>query len=165
VSTHPGQVLHYDAAGNVTGTTDWMVLYDETPERKPIGLVDFAAHEEAGGEMTDIFILGDPDTKGCKVWPEWLGGAAYDFRVELEGPAGKKRIKALVHKTSGYRRERADIEAAIAERIEAAGDGPADISDLVGGPDRPLLIGVDGKTKPRPAGPARPHLPVAGVKE
>ena len=53
-------------------------------------------------------------------WPEWIGGRAHDFKVELQG----KQIKALVHKASGHRRERAPVEAEISRRIKA-GQGQA----------------------------------------
>ena len=186
-------LLAYDAAGNVVATLDHVVAKDA--EDNVVGLVDFEAHEEAGGENTDIWQVSG--AAGSKVWPEWLGGQAHNFRVELEGPPGAKRIAALVHKTSGYRRERAAIEAEIATRIAAKRDEavaraaairatlprrvngrfvavpdvvvepePADIRDLVGGPDRPLILDEDGKTM----GPDHPnaprgtpaHLPVVG---
>jgi hypothetical protein len=149
-------LLAYDADGNVVATLDYVVMYDD--DGVPLGLVDFAAHEEAGGEHTDIWVYeSKPDAgatavpaKGSKVWPEWIGGAAHDFRVELVGHPGNKRIGALVHKTSGHRRVRATIEADIADRIAAAGDhAAADIRDLVGGPDRPLPLDTEGKTKVR----------------
>jgi hypothetical protein len=166
LSTHPGMLLAYNAAGDVVATLDYMVRYDDTPERKPLGLIDFAAHEEAAGELTAIWTVdsGNPaaPVRGSKVWPEWLGGRAQDFRVELDGPPGRKRISALVHKTSGYRRERAAVEDAIASRIAAAAGAPADIRDLVGGPDRPLALDDDGRPAVR-APIVRPNLPVVAV--
>jgi hypothetical protein len=162
-----GMLLGYDAAGNVLATLGYMVVYADDLERTPIGLVDFTAHEEAGGEATDIVIFdsGDPITpiKGAKVWPEWLASGVHDFRVELVGPPGGKRIGALVHKASGHRRERAAIEAAIQKRIKDADGRPADIRDLVGGPDRPLVLDVDGRTKARIPS-VRPQLPLVGVR-
>jgi hypothetical protein len=137
------QLLAYDAAGEVIGTLDYLVRYDA--EGRALGLVDFAAHEEEGGEHTDIWRVSG--AKGSKVWPEWLGGQAHAFRVELTGPAGRKRIAALIHKVSGHRRERATVEAAIRARILEAGDGPADIRDLVGGPDRPIRLSDDGTAR------------------
>lgn len=159
MSTHPGMLLAYTATGDVVATLDHCVQYDENGA--PLGLVNFAAHEEAGGELMDVWQVaheGDP-VKGSKTWPEWLGSAALTFRVELEGPPGSKHIKALVHKVSGHRRERSVIESAIRKRIKAAGDQPADIRDLVGGPDRPLNIDPEGRTAPR-AAPFRPSLPL-----
>lgn len=122
--THPMMLIAYDPAGNVVATLDQMVIKD--PATGAVrGLVDFAAHEEAGGEHTLIWeAIGKendvavPVAKGSKVWPEWIGSAALDFRVELEGPAGAKRIAALVHKRSGHRRVRAAIEDAIQTRID-----------------------------------------------
>lgn len=147
-------LIAYDAEYNVVATLDYVVSYDDTPERKPLGLIDFGAHEDAGGEMTDVWNVSG--AAGSKVWPEWLGGQAYDFKVELVGPPGNKRIGALVHKASGYRRDRSSIESAIEERI--SGDG--DLRDLVGGPNRPILLDETGRSRARPAH-TRPNLPVA----
>jgi hypothetical protein len=153
-----GMLLAYDADGNVCATLDYVVRYAD--DGTPLGLVDFAAHEDAGGEMTDVWNVSD--AKGSKVWPEWLGGAAHDFTVELDGPPGRRRIATLVHKVSGMRRERTQIEARIAERIVAAAGEPADIRNLVGGPDRPLQLDDEGKTKERVAN-ARPVLPLVSA--
>ena len=155
MAIHPGQLLAYDADGNVTATLDYLVQYDD--QKRPLGLVDFAAHEENGGAMTDVWNVAG--AAGSKVWPEYLGAAAHQYRVEKVGPAGQKKIGALVHKTSGHRRERATIEAAIAQRIADAAGGPADIRDLVGGPDRPLVVDSEGKTVPRQPR-TRPNLPL-----
>lgn len=152
-----GMLLAYDAAGDVVATLDYMVQLDA--DGNPLGLVDFAAHEEAGGEMTGVWNVSN--AAGSKVWPEWIGSRAHDFRVELEGPPGRKRIGALVHRQSGHRRVRAAIEAAIAKRI-AQGKGMADIRDLVGGPDRPLRLDEEGRTRPRVPG-RRPDLPLIGI--
>jgi hypothetical protein len=151
-------LLAYNASGNVTATLDYLVQYDDNGT--PLGLVDFAAHEEAGGEMTDIWTVSS--AVGSKAWPEWLGGRAHDFRVELVGPPGNKRIKALVHKASGYRRERGPLEAEIARRVAAAHGQPADIRDLVGGPDRPLRLNSDGSNRPPPT---RRPLPLASATQ
>ena len=156
-------LLAYLAAGDVVATLNFRVLYDD--EWVPLGFVDFLAHEERGGEMTDVWRveIDGVSAAGSKVWPEWLGGRAHDFRVELAGPPGAKRIAALIHKTSGYRRVRAEIEAAIEARIAAAAGQPADIRDLVGGPDRPLNIDDEGRTVAR-AAVVRPNLPLVSVK-
>jgi hypothetical protein len=158
-------LLAYNADGDVLATLDHAVAHDD--DGNVTGLVDFSAVEAAGGDMTDVWVVdsGDPGKpiKGSKTWPEWLGASAHDFRVELEGPAGKKRIAALVHKTSGHRRERATIEAAIAERIAAANGQPADIRDLVGGPDRPLFLDDKGRTAKRPK-VTRPKLPLVTAR-
>lgn len=159
-------LVAYDVDGNIIATQDYRTVYDD--DDNPLGMVDYAAHEEAGGEMTDLWTvvqregqgpsMVETPAKGSKVWPEWIGGAAHHFRVELEGPPGRKRIAALVHKVSGHRRERAVLEAEIAERIREKRAAarffgtpePADIRDLVGGPDRPLHLDADGRTKSRP---------------
>jgi len=101
-------LIAYDAAGNVVATLDHVVVRDADGE--VTGLVDFAAHEGADGKLRDIWNAGS--AVGSATWPEWIGGRAHDFRVELDG----KRIKALVHKDSGHRRERSAIEAAIKAR-------------------------------------------------
>ncbi len=134
MSTHPGMLLAYDADGNVVATLDYVVQYAD--DGHPLGLVDFTAHEEQGGEHTEIWTVSN--AAGSKAWPEYLGSRAHEYRVEKVGPPGKKHIGALVHKETGKRRERAAIEAAIAQRIADAHGAPADIRDIVGGPDRPL---------------------------
>ena len=138
-------LIAYDATNSVVGTLDQMVAFDDN--HNVIGLIDFAAHEAAGFEHTDIW--REPAAIGAKAWPEWLGSAATDFRVELEGPPGRKRIAALVHKTSGYRRERKAIEAAIetAPPITLPDGALAmDLRPIVGGPGRPLHLDDEGKT-------------------
>lgn len=162
----PHSLLAYDAAGNVVATLDYVVARDSAGT--VVGLIDFAAHEAAGGEFTDILVVdtgaaANP-VKGVKTWPEWLGGAAHNFRVELRGRPGAKRIVALVHKTSGHRRGRVAIEAVI--KATPVVDGAKDIRHLVGGPGKPLLLDEDGRT----IGPDHPlratgtpaHLPVIG---
>lgn len=138
-------LIAYDDDGNVIGTLDWMIAKNAAGD--VIGLVDFAAHEAAGGELTDVWEVSG--AKGSKPWPEWIGGRAHDFRVELAGPPGSKRISALVHKVSGRRRNRAAIDAAIAERIRTA-KGTPDLRDLVGGPTRHLRLDAEGRTMARP---------------
>lgn len=180
-------LIAYDAQGNVVATLDHMVAKDD--DGNVIGLVDFAAHEDAGGRLRDIW--ENSAAVGSGTWPEWLKGGAHDFKVELDpnpGPA-RARIKALVHKKSGFRRERSSIEAAIAERQNDAKmaakkkgdairqdlrlrgmkpedvalvDDPApvvDLRDLLGGPQRPLLLDDDGRNRPRVKS-ERPNLPV-----
>ena len=147
-------LIAYDAAGDVMGTLDHMVARDDGGDA--VGLVDFAAHEQAGGALTDVWNV--QGAAGSATWPEWLGARAHDFTVELDGA----RIAALVHKASGYRRERAAIEAAIAQRIAAANGQPADIRDIVGGPDRPLILDDGGRTAPR-VPVRRPNLPLLRV--
>lgn len=138
-------LLAYDDEGNVIATLDYLTSRDS--EGNVIGLVDFDAHERAGGSMTDVWTV--EGAAGSKVWPEWIGGRAHEFRVEKDGPPGNKRVVALVHKQSGHRRERSEIDQQIAKRIKEAGDNPADIRDIVGGPGSPLVLDEDGKTKPR----------------
>jgi hypothetical protein len=151
-------LIAYDDNGNVVATLDYMVSMDA--EGNVIGLVDFDAQEKAG-EMTEVWNV--EGAKGSKVWPEWLGSRAHDFRVELEGPPGQKRIASLIHKQSGHRRERSVIESAIAEKIASANGKPADIRDIVGGPNKPLRIGDDGKVLARQQ-TSPPRLPVVSRK-
>jgi len=155
-------LLAYDSAGNVLGTLDYLVARDEAGN--VLGLIDFGAHEEARGKLRDIWEVAG--AAGSATWPEWLGGQAQEFRVELE--PGGKRIAALVHRGSGHRRERAGVEGAIRERIAAAEGRPADIRDLVGGPDRPLVVDEEGRTRARGQQARRGtprHLPVVGPRE
>ena len=150
-------LLAYDAAGSVVATLDHMVARDN--EGNVIGLIDFGAHEDAGGKLRDIWDVAG--TTGSGTWPEWLGSAAHAFRVELTN----RRITALVHRASGFRRERAAIEAAIAA-TPIDGQGMRDIRHIVGGPQRPILLDDDGRT----IGPDHPkapkgtpaHLPLIG---
>lgn len=157
-----GMLIAYDADGDVVATLDYMVAKDAQGDA--VGLIDFGAHEDAGGELTAVWTV--ESAVGSKVWPEWLGARAHDFRVERDGPPGRRRITALVHRASGHRRERASIEAAIAECIRAAGAAPADVRDVVGGPDRPLLVDDEGRTIGRsPRGGTPASLPVATAAE
>lgn len=155
-------LIAYDASGDVVATLDHLVSYDA--DGIPRGLVDFHAIELAGGPLTDVWT--NSSATGSKVWPEWLGAKAHAFRVELVGPPGAKRIGALVHKTSGHRRERAVIDAAIAARIAEAGDDEVDLRDVVGGPGRPLTLDDEGRTAPRPevVAPALPLIMSASQK-
>lgn len=146
-------LLAYAPNGDVVAGLDYMVARDESGA--VVGLIDFAAHEAAGGKLRDIWRV--EDAAGSATWPEWLGGQAHAFRVELTG----KKITALVHKASGYRRERAAVEEEIAKRIEAAAGKPADLRDLVGGPTRPLVLDAGGKTAGRSVQPGT-RLPVLG---
>ena len=149
----PHSLLAYDAAGNVVATLDYMVARDD--QGNATGLIDFAAHEAAGGRLRDIWDASN--ATGSGTWPEWLGGGAHAFRVELTG----QLITALVHKASGLRRQRADIEAAIAAAPVV--DGAKDLRDIVGGPTRPLVLDDAGRTAARPANAGTPaHLPLIG---
>ena len=153
-------LLAYDVDGNVVAVLDHVVARD--PSGKVAGLVDFASHEDAGGEHTDIWSVSN--AVGSKVWPEWLGSQAHEFHVELDGPPGRKRISALVHNDSGFRRERATLEANIAMRIAIYAPDPADIRDLVGGPDSPLLLDFYGAVEivaPLPAS----DLPILTISD
>lgn len=107
-------LVAYDANGNIVATLNVAVRKDE--DGKP-EVIDFEAHEVAGGRLRDIW--ENSEAVGSATWPEWIGPRAHDFKVELDPNPGKARarIAALVHKKSGHRRSRADIEAAIAERI------------------------------------------------
>jgi len=182
-------LIAWNAAGEVVGFIDHVVAKDDNGN--VIGLIDFEAHEAAGGRLRDVFDV--ENAVGSGTWPEWIGGRAYDFKVELDPNPGqaRARIAALVHKTSAHRRERASIEAAIAERMNEAKvaakkkgdeqrallkkrgisddvivqftDPPikVDLRDILGGPNRPLLLDDAGKTMARPK-VTRPNLPVVG---
>jgi hypothetical protein len=143
-------LLAYSSDGTVVATLDHLVARDA--DGNVLGLVDFAAHEASGGALTEIWQVSN--AVGSGTWPEFLGGRAHEFRVELDGPSGAKRISALVHKSSGHRRDRAAVEAAIAA-VEPDAVGRRDIRHLVGGPDRPLKLDENGRT----IGPEQPRLP------
>ena len=123
-------MLAYDADGNVISTLDHLVARDT--DGNVIGLHDFAAHEAAGGKLRAFWTVDG--ATGSGTWPEWLGPKVHDYRVEIKD----KRIVALVHKTSGHRRERVPIEAAI-EAVPVI-DGARDIRSIVGGPQKPLCL-------------------------
>jgi hypothetical protein len=148
-------LLAYDNEGVVVATLDYLVVRNAASD--VVGLADFDAHEAAGGKLRDIWDVSN--ATGSGTWPEWLGSGAHDFTVELDK---QKRIAALVHKTSGYRRERAAVEAAIAA-VEPNAAGAKDIRHIVGGPDRPMALDKDGKTAPRLVGGTPAHLPVMGA--
>jgi hypothetical protein len=161
-------LLAYDANGDVIATLGSMVARDESGAA--IGLVDFAVVEASGRPLTDLWYVDG--AVGSGTWPEWLDARAHEFRVELDA---NKRIVALVHRgrparreapavpASGFRRDRAQLEAAVAERIAAAGDEPADIRDLVGGPTRPLKLDNRGHTLGREPDRAS-ALPLIGAE-
>jgi hypothetical protein len=174
-----GMLIAYDEGGNVTNTRSFQNVYDEDTG-EAIGTIDFLAAEAAGipntafwkitkydhvyddkGNMTRVPVADQP-VKGSKVWPEYLGGEAHQFRVILAGPEGDKRIVKLVHRKSGVVRDRAKIEKAIeARKAEAREEGkPADLRDLVGGPTRPLKLDEDGRTRPRAEPKPRPAFPI-----
>lgn len=152
-------LLAYDAAGNILQTLDHMVARDQ--DGNVTGLVDFGAHEQAGGQATDIWMVGDPRVKGSKVWPEWLGVRVHEFRVELTGPPGRKWISALIHQASGYRRERAACEAAITAAPVI--DGGRDLRAVLGGPGHPLALNADGSTSTAKPSGTPAHLPRVGM--
>lgn len=141
-------LIAYDADGNVVATLDYLVHLG--PDGEPDGLVDFAECERQGIKMREVWNVSS--AVGSGVWPEYLGSNAHSFRIERDA---KGRITALVHKKSGLRRERAAVEAAIADRIAQADGQPADIRDLVGGPDRPLFVDDEGNASRRQ--PRRPN--------
>ena len=147
-------LLAYNAAGEIVATLEHMVAREAG---EVIGLIDFAAHEQAGGKLRDIWNASD--AVGSGTWPEWIGARAHDFTVEIDGG----RIVALIHKESGHRRERAVIEAAVAKRITDAKGESVDLRDLLGGPNRALLLDEKGRTQVRSPQSGSPvHLPIIG---
>lgn len=143
-------LIAYDASGQVIATLDFCVKRDENG--KVIGLIDFDAHERVGGKLRDIWQVDN--AVGSGTWPEWISSRAHEFRVERDGGL----ITALVHRTSGHRRERAAVMRELRARGQASPDGVIDARDLLGGPDRPLLLDDDGRTRQRVRRPP-PNLP------
>lgn len=148
-------LLAYDADGNVIQSLDYMVA--RNPAGEVIGLIDFEAHEAAGGKLRDIWNVDG--AAGSGTWPEWLGAQVHDFRVELQG----REISALVHRVSGHRRERMALRAAVAA-VAPAEDGSRDIRHLVGGPGSPLILDAQGRTAKVSSSGTPGHLPVIGVR-
>lgn len=159
----PTCILFWDVDGNVIGTLDYMVSYDE--QGRPLGLVDFEAFELAGGRLREVAEHGR--AVGSGTWPEWIGGQAMDFKVEVRagGRGGTHMITALRHKVSGHRRDRVAIQAAVDEAM--TGKGPGDVVDLrpvLGGPGRSLRLDREGRSVARvPRG--RPVLPLRPVEK
>lgn len=130
-------LIAYDASGKILATLESLVVRDK--EGHVVGLADFAATEAAGPLRQTVWEV--EGAVGSGTWPEWVSASGYRVERDSEG-----RISALVH-TSGARRERASVEAAIAARIAAADGAPANIRDLVGGPGRLLRTPADAETK------------------
>jgi hypothetical protein len=158
-------LLAYDEDGNIIATLDHVVA--RNPEGRAVGLIDFEAHEKAGGRLRDIWEV--ERAVGSSTWPEWLGAAAMEFQAEvditesttLDGELVQRRgpIRALIHKSSGRRRDRGAIERSI-DKVKPDAQGRRDIRHLVGGPGRPLLLDDEGRVIPRPANREPTALPV-----
>lgn len=146
-----------DADGRlvVTRTVDsWTVIADD--HETVLGLLDFEAYEAAGRKFRlrlgaearadgPVGIVHFDSVTGVGSWPEWIR-AVGEFAVEID-PGATHPIRRLVHLRSGHVRERTEIEARIAQRIaEADAERPADLRDIVGGPDRPLALDGAGRT-------------------
>lgn len=143
-----GMLLAYDAGGNVIATQDQNVLVDE--HGRGIALLDYESYESAGLKLRDVWLVDGATGSGS--WPEWLGSQALSFRVELSG----RRIVALVHRQSGFRRQRSDVEAGIEEAPTVG--GARDIRAIVGGPQRPLTLDREGRTVLRTRSGSPPKL-------
>ena len=73
---------------------------------RPVGFVDYAAHEANGGLHETIWTVAG--ARGSKASPEFIGARAHEFRVELDGPPRSRHIAALVD-SSGDRRARHEV--------------------------------------------------------
>jgi len=139
--------LAWDAAGNVVATLDYLV--------RPEGIVDLVGLDEEG-RLVEAWSV--PGVTGAGTFPAYLGAQAHDYRVIRV--AGK--ITALQHKTKpGSRIERADIEARILAKLEAEKGNPQiNLTDIIGAPDRPLLLTAEGKLRQRaPRATTAPKFP------
>lgn len=134
----PHSLIAYNADLRVIHTMDYLTALRDG---QVVGLHDFAEHEARGGKMR--FFHEVSAAIGSGAWPEWLGAAGHDFYVELDQD---KRIVALRHSRSGFRRIRYDIERRVAKRINEAKGEPADLRDILGGPKAPLQLDENGRT-------------------
>lgn len=109
------------------GVRDETGEFITTREGEVAVVADFSSHEEAGGALGDYG--SNAQAVGSATWPEWLhmrDVQACDLEFESgwsrHTPRGERpafRLRALVNKASGHRRDRRDIEAAIEGRIAA----------------------------------------------
>lgn len=151
----PGMLIAWDAEGNIIAGQMFLKVRDPVTG-KGIGFVNYCSTEEDGlkfrhipGERPGVWNV--QGAAGSGAWPEYLGSRATEFKVELD--AGNRAV-ALVHKKSGHRRDRADVDMKIKRRIkdkqdEAKREGripdPVDLRDLVGGFSVPLVLDEDGR--------------------
>jgi hypothetical protein len=136
--------------GKVPKRHELLAHHDHVAEDKPEAP---EALEMAGGRLRDFGVMSWTDASGAVYyaagagsWPKWLPEGASQFRVELDpSPAPPRvRIRALIHHGSGHRRERRDIEAALAA-VHPDETGAWDIRRIAGGPNRPVKIDDQGR--------------------
>lgn len=134
-----GMALGYDEDGHVIAGLHVLVRYvDGEPQ-----LVDFE-ELEAQGILASVW--NPSGVSGTGSWPEWLraeDAIQHDVALDEQG-----RITS-VQRRGGIVRSRADITAEIESRLRE-GEGVADIRDLVGGPDRPLVLDPQGRRLTEP---------------
>lgn len=163
-------LLAYDRSGRIVAAMDFLVARTATG----YGLVDFEATEAAGPLRDRLWTVSG--AAGSGTWPEFLSTESLaDFRVELDR-AHVHPIRALVHVLSGFRRERRAVADAIAAREEAEAErlrsylrpgrlvrirGGVDVSDIIGSPERYLVLDDDGRTLAEADRDAE-RLPVVG---
>ena len=129
-------LIAYDTQGRVVGTLDRLNVHNANGQ--VVGLVDFEAKEAAGPlRLSGGGVWEVEGAAGSGTWPEWLGSRVHEFRVVVRD----KIIEELVHvgredvPGSGHRRRRSVVKAAVRARLEQAQGAPADLRDLLGGPD------------------------------
>lgn len=139
------QLLAYDTDGRVIAILDQLVQLTDNG----VGMVDFEAHEAAGGSMQDIWNV--ERAAGSGTWPEWLGMRAHEFRVRVDRRSAHP-IRELIHLESGHRRQRAQVEAAVAERIaQKKAEAEARTAEQVAlTASMPLQRDKNGRFLPRP---------------
>ena len=88
-------LIAWDEGGNIVATLDEV--------RRDGAFLDVAAEEAAGVRLRTLWNVNGAVASGT--WPESLGAAAHDYRVEIGD--GLPMVVALIHRVTGERRERA----------------------------------------------------------
>ena len=93
-------LIAWDEGGNIVATLDEV--------RREGAFLDVAAEEAAGIRLRTLWNVNGAVASGT--WPESLGAAAHDYRVETSADGSLPRVVRLVHRGSGLVRDRAALE-------------------------------------------------------